>query len=217
MTLDTNDSIRYLMNEMDPSEAIHYERQLEENPDVRIDLESMRRSTERLQAAPSFSAPSHVLSEIVSFASHKALHRQRLKLRKMTLQAAAVLTLALVPSLYFLSDPTQPQPDQGLADSNEASPWVDENQNIKLAVTGVNTPVNSQSSFDRPASANIQQFRGAAPTFFLTLESAQATDQTAGVLDSIYKESFQKLRPIQQSIQVPSASRDLQLTGSARN
>lgn len=230
MTLDTNDSIRYLMNEMDPSEAIHYERQLEENPDLRIDLESMRRADERMQAVPFFSAPSQLLNEVVSFASQKALYRKRQHIRKRTLQAAAVITIALVPSIYFLSDETQFQSPEQVADSQKTSPWVDQNENIKLAVTGVNAIGNSmstQSAEGRSSSVNNASSGNpsfgnttagnVSPTFFLTLESERVTQQAGGVLDSIYRESFQKLRPIQQTAQTPSMARDLQLTRSVRN
>ncbi len=226
MTLDTNDSIRYLMNEMDPSESIHYERELEKNPDARIELESMRRAADRLQEAPPFSAPKQLLQEVRSLASQKSLYRKRQQLRRKTFQAAAVLTLTLIPSIYFLSEESKRQVSSRVADAELASPWVDQNQHIKLAVTGVNTATNtvanaitatSQNSSNRTVSQAELASRNVTPSFFLTLESEQATHQAAGVLDSIYQESFQKLRPIQQSTQVPAMARDLQLTGSVRN
>jgi hypothetical protein len=219
MTLDTNDSIRYLMNEMDPSEAIQYERELEQNPDLRIDIESMRRAADHLHQVPLFSAPQAVLNEALSFASQKAQHRKRIQLRKRTLQAAAVLTLAIVPALYFSSTESETLSDPGsLVQSTPSSPWVDQNESIRLAVTGVGGNTSSSSSQTGLAqTSSVQQTRTASPTFFLTLESENGNRQTAGVLDSIYQESFRKLRPIQQEVQLPTTPRDLQLTGSSRN
>lgn len=219
MTLDTNNSIRYLMNEMDPSEAIQYERELEKNPDLRIEIESMRRAADRLHQVPHFSAPQTVLNEALSFASQKAQHRKRIHLRNRTLQAAAVLTLAILPALYFNSSESESISDPGsLAQTTPSSPWIDQNESIRLAVTGVvgNTSTPSPQT-GVVQSTSTQQTRTASPTFFLTMESENGNRQTAGVLDSIYQESFRKLRPIQQEVQLPTTPRDLQLTGSARN
>lgn len=221
MTLDTNDSIRYLMNEMDPTEAIQFERELEQNPDLRIDIESMRRAAERLQQTPVFSAPQTILNEAASLASQHAQHRKRLSIRRRTLQAAAVLTFIIAPAVYMNQSTSESAQKTGvITDSKPSSPWVDQNESIRLAVTGVSSSTSNNINTTlsgRTEGGIAQSVRNASPTFFLTMESDKINEKSASMLDSIYQESFRKLRPIQQEIQAPSLTRDLQLTGSGRN
>jgi len=51
---DTN-SIKYILEEMDPAEEIEFERRMSSNPDLRIEVESIRRMKGKLNSLPELS------------------------------------------------------------------------------------------------------------------------------------------------------------------
>ena len=79
MSREDTKSIKYILEEMDPAEQVEFERMMESNPDLRIEVESIRRMTTKLKALPKLSPPKHVTNSILSVAADQANKKQGFK------------------------------------------------------------------------------------------------------------------------------------------
>jgi hypothetical protein len=183
MMFDTNASIRFLVNEMDPSERLLFERELERNPDLLIELETLRNTMHRLDAVPLVSAPESVLTGVKLQAATATIARRRRMVRTRFLQAAAVATLALVPAIFFASRTSAPGSEPAIAtgqgSEDPSSPWIDRNETLRLAATSGSSGQTFLSAIDPKAPVGSGSVMNPAAT-----------------LDSMYEASLQKLRPL---------------------
>lgn len=244
MNQDQNALIRYLMNEMDPSEVRLFEKELEENPNTRIDYEALKSTRDRVGVLPAFSAPQDVLENVSDAARRIAMARRSQIYQKRFIQAAAVV-LVMVGSSFVLvtqSDILRNPTHLGSISSKEqkvkgeSSPWVDRDQKIRFGgvvagksssqsgQVGLIEAVPSNSRFNQGSSADRRASLGSDVTLGgLNLLSTRGF-VSAGVqdvpvelaeYDSIYKESFEKLKLLQHLDSPQTAvTRELQLTGS---
>lgn len=195
MKFDENDSIRYLMKEMDPSEELLFEKRMEEDEDLLIEVESLRRVVQRLSDLPEMDPPRHLSRNLVLQAS---AHLNRRKRRTQTLYlsaAASVLIAFLAGALLFQDSSTTggfdsvepPRAENALpitktetqSDSDDPAPWVDHEQDLH----------------------------------FLDRYSADQTES----YDSLLQNSYQRLRPVQSATgQQQDRLRGLHLTGQSQ-
>jgi hypothetical protein len=224
MMFDTNASIRFLLKEMDPSECLLFERELERNPDLLIELETLRNTLSRLDGAPRISAPDGVLDNVRFQANAFSASQRRKAARTRLLQAAAVLTLAAVPSIYLASTSW----DSGVAaDSADrqsvegpSSPWVDRNETLRLADPSFSETARAFGAQTGPPSSQTVKLLSPANTS-LTASGHQTPEGSDGIAgstgtasDSIYEASMRKLRPLTGREAPQSAPTQLQLTRS---
>jgi hypothetical protein len=73
---DENDVIRYVMEEMDPSEEVLMERAMMEDDDLLIEVESMRHTMQRLNDLPEKEPPAELTQSIVREAKTHQKHRR---------------------------------------------------------------------------------------------------------------------------------------------
>lgn len=168
---DTN-SIKYILEEMDPAEKIEFERELEKNPDLHIEVESIRRMEKKLSQLPKLTPPEDVTNSILDLAAQQTAERSSSKSRYLL--SAAVLILGLTTGSFMIENPFQTESgssdraasglllnQQILSEQNSASsstdkqlkPWVDRQDILHLNgfennVLPVNT-LNSSSRFDK--------------------------------------------------------------------
>ncbi len=144
MSKRDTDCIKYVLNEMDPSERIEFKRRMEEDSDLLIEVESIRRIKERLNALPLLHPPKELSHTIYQKSGeYRTLSKKRGRNRKLSV-AAVILIMSLSGSILFLgdSDDFSEQPDRTAIQSsslqqttitktnNRIQPWVDNNEII---------------------------------------------------------------------------------------
>ncbi len=185
MQINDDNSIRYLMREMDPSEEIEFEREMMSDENLLIEVESLRSTYQKIGKLPTMSAPSHLLDKVVS----DAVEAQKKNIRRSyqmvgwlgkSVAAAAVIVLTVSTGYYFipsdstnLTKTTKVQSAKGISN---IQPWVDRNEVISVT--------------DRTNAIRSQQ------------------------LDKAYNESYNKLILVKDSQGTSNSSREILYTNS---
>lgn len=201
MPNEDNACIRYLMKEMDPSEELLMERAMMEDEDLLIEVESMRRTLQRLDKLPKRTPPEEITETIVEFASEQASFRgfAGLTSREVLKYAAAAVILigGLLAGgvLIFDQNLNNGSVDTARAEFGSFSTMADD--------PFVVTPVNSTKEpwVDRNDVIHFQ-------------DQYQTGNRAA--FDSILNRSTRRLKPIDDAAVDSYPARPVQLTG-ARN
>ncbi len=146
MTKSDTDCIKYLENEMDPSEKIVFEREIESNSDLLIELETIRTIRDKVKnSLPLISAPESVLESVANFSEQ---HAQKPKVKSIPpylTAAAAVFVCTITIGIFLIDESGTHQGDvinasfnseinlpSGISTSETETeaviPWVDRNQ-----------------------------------------------------------------------------------------
>lgn len=104
MNKSDTDCIKYLFNEMDPSEEIIYERELERDSDLLIEVESLKSVNNKLKTIPLFNPPEK-LSELVFTTSYVNRQRRKKEILSGIILAAAVLFLTITFGIFLIDNP----------------------------------------------------------------------------------------------------------------
>ena len=205
-----NDSIRYLMKEMDPSEEVLMERSMMEDEDLLIEVECMRKTLKRLdENLPMLDPPKEVTQNILEQATkRKPQGRSTLiptSLHNNSIQyvaAAAVVAVGLISGLVFYQDSgSQESSQQAASVSVSSAPAVEmerSNPDVETAdQTGETAEV--EPWVDREQVLYFQD---------------QFSRQGRAEFDSIMQNTTQKLKPIDDPIRMNTNARSVQLTGS---
>lgn len=147
-----NCSIRYLMREMDPSEEIEFEREMMEDENLLIEVESLRKTYQKMGKLPLMDPPgglSNNVSKSVISAQQKRLrkNKQWMFLLTKAVAAAAILLMVVSTGLYFydITPAVEESAQPNLAtEANVVEPWVDRNNVIMFVGTSIQ-PNNDQS------------------------------------------------------------------------
>src|SRR5690625_114333 len=91
MMFDENACIRYLMKEMDPSEELLFKKKMEDDSDLLIEVESLRKVNERLFELPKMRPPAHLTRKILKEASVHYHSKERKRTRSIYYSAAATI------------------------------------------------------------------------------------------------------------------------------
>lgn len=142
-------SIKYVLSEMDPAEKIEFEREMECDPDLLIEVESIKRMRKRLEQLPDFTPPNELSESLLSLAAEESTKDGSSNLRFFL--TAAVLLLGLTTGSLFIDNPFEADgvnyeasinlstPTVGGIESNHysrnenLSPWIDRNNILKLS------------------------------------------------------------------------------------
>ncbi len=137
--------IRYLMREMDPSEEIEFEREMMRDENLLIEVESLRKTYQKLNKLPLKEPPTELVERIASEAvqtQREMLNRSRKWMFYMSrsVAAAAVLILMISSGVYFLGGESTNEPGSTapvVANTGEVEPWVDRSNMIHFAGTSI--------------------------------------------------------------------------------
>lgn len=143
-------SIKYVLNEMDPAEKIEFEREMNRDPDLLIEVESIKRMQYRLNQLPEFTPPRELSESLLSFAAEESMRSKEGGKNMRFFLAAAMVLFGLTTGSLFLDNPFNTDsnyqatinlssPAINVLDSNQisgsekVSPWVDRNNVLKLS------------------------------------------------------------------------------------
>lgn len=193
-------SVAYLFKEMDPSEEVEFERDLEKNENLLIEVESLRQVQERLNDLPQVSAPDHVLNSICREAADLKKSSRTYGLRSFYYAAAAMVLVGFVAGALLLDQSS-------------------ENSDASQAATGISSlSINSEASgaeghgSDQTASATKISPWVDNNEVLRFGDSQPRTD--AASMDSVLRDSYNRLTPVTNPTQSGYINRQLQLTGS---
>lgn len=155
--------LKYVLDELDPSEVLVVEKMMTQDENVLIDVESMRQTLNRLEQLPKVNPPEHIRQQILVKASEHVRNGSStipifsMQNRMLGWAAAAVVVVGLGVAGYTVSFETPADPavatEQGPVASQEQAdaagaeeainPWVDRNEILQL-----NAPAAGQGGED---------------------------------------------------------------------
>lgn len=186
---DTN-SIKYILDEMDPAEKVEFERDMTKNPDLRIEVESIRRMKKKLNSLPDLSPPRHLTDSILSYAAGQSNKKSGTKSGYFL--SAAFVIIGLTTGSLVLNNPFV----DSLPNASSAIPSYGQ----ELTQQSESRPADLQPWIDRQDVLHLSGFETVTnPTF---------TSET--------ENRFNKLRPVGRYPDFTPFSRSVQLTGSNR-
>lgn len=154
--------IRYLMREMDPSEEIEFEREMMDDNNLLIEVESLRKTYQKVRKVPHWEPPpdlsANIAKQAVS-AQQEQIKRtsRRTFLMSRSVAAAAVAILIISTTIYFSNGEAYTQTDTINNAGNiteQFEPWVDRSNNLHFAGTSIqaNNPQPLQLEVDQSFS-----------------------------------------------------------------
>jgi anti-sigma-K factor RskA len=156
-------SVRYILNELDPSEETMMEQAMMEDQNLLIEVESMRRTLRKCGDLPCYSAPEqvlgHVMDEVASYQAAKSSVVRLRTFRNFSYAAAATVLLAGGTAWYVQGS------FAGVAKSGSTlvtetpvnmdiqhpvrTPWEDKRDIIHLSSVGASVSLLPDSSTSR--------------------------------------------------------------------
>ncbi|MDZ7807150.1 MAG: hypothetical protein U5K71_08535 [Gracilimonas sp.] len=139
---DDHKAIRYLMKEMDPSEELEFEKQMREDEDLLIEVESLRATNKKLSALPDQNPPEHLIDNISQQAEQAAQRNSGFTFKNIIVRgaAAAFLLASLAGGYIYYSPVTAVESGStNIANDRTVEPWVDRNDILRYAGEVPNT------------------------------------------------------------------------------
>jgi hypothetical protein len=223
MSKKENRSISFIYDEMDPSERLEFERDLETDSNLLIEVESLKKVSDRLNSLHEIQPSQEVVEAICLNAIHQK-RRTKLPFRRSVFFAAAALLLVGMTSGFFLFD----------VNNNTSS---EENSASDIASMGGNSSILTESVEETTVpSLNSNESSVLSATRTTTTSTTSNTSRVSpwvdnnevihfhdrfsagesASIDSIFRNSMQKLTPVTDPSQSKHFQRNLHLTGSRR-
>lgn len=181
--------IKYILDEMDPSERVEFERAIRDDSDLLIEVESFKRVHNKLSKLPEFEPPKSLTNAILAKATQRS-SEQSGKQFKYWVSAAAIV-FGLSASALLVENPFQTDGEASQASVNIPSS-VHETQQNRQEKAG------SQPWVDRNNVLHFSDF-----------ESNSLRSQNFE-----FRNSLKKLKPAERSGSNSFYNHQLQLTGS---
>jgi len=187
--------IKYLMNELDPSERILVEKKMREDPDILIEIESLRCTLQKLDALPYQDSPEHITENILNIARERRASRTRPIPLLNTFGsnarywgAAAAIVLSFSVGTYFLF--------------NNSTQTVD-----------VNMPEKTEVSAKQQTTSKsvIQPWIDHNNILYIQANNTSGTQTASSMTDTVFMKSMKKLRPLNGTVINADKPLDLQL------
>ena len=192
MTKSDTDCIKYIENEMDPSERIVFEREIESNSDLLIEVESIRSVKEKIeQDLPLMSAPESILRAVQKISEERGIKYNEYRIIPPYITAAAAILVCVITIGIFLID----ESGQLQSDVNSAS----FNTEMSLPVDNHNSERQTENISPWVDRNQVLHFTG-------------NQEEIPGGDDSIIQNSYQKLTPIDNQNDLRRTQRNLHLT-----
>jgi hypothetical protein len=126
---------------MDPSEELEFEKQMREDEDLLIEVESLRATNKKLSALTDLNPPKHVIENISKKAEHAAQQYSGYSFKDVVVRgAAAAIFLASLAGGYIYYSPVPVETGSAnIANGQTVEPWVDRNNILRYAGEVPNT------------------------------------------------------------------------------
>lgn len=195
MSTKENRSIAYIYNEMDPSEKLEFERDLQNDNDLLIEVESLKKVSRNLNQLESFNPPPHIVDAVFQSAKKSKENSVKDHWKPIMYSAAALLLIGITSGLFLV---------------------IDQESETKNSQTTESATITSGGTqiFSYPVGAtqqkNLQPWIDNNEVLYF---NEQTASERSSLTDSIRSESLKKLTPVNPSGITPRQGQ-LQLTGS---
>ncbi|MDX1642165.1 MAG: hypothetical protein R3220_10735 [Balneolaceae bacterium] len=193
MSAKENRSIAYIYNEMDPSEKLEFERDLQNDSDLLIEVESLKKVSKNLNQLGHINPPSHIVQAVYDSAKNNSNQSRAGHWRTFFYSVAALLLIGMTSGIFMM-------------DSQES----DENDNRAESAAFSATPIISQPVHSSSAGTTAPWVDNNEILYF---QRATGSGNQAEI-DSLRNDSFKKLTPVTDPTLIRTYQRQLQLTGS---
>lgn len=190
MSTKENRSIAYIYNEMDPSEKLEFERDLENDSDLLIEVESFKKVSNDLKGLQQIEPPAYIVDAICKSAQRNSVNSNTNYWRTFLYSAAAVVFIGMTSGIFLMNDQSA------------------ENESQAESASVAGTPILSQ-----PVKASSEESLSPwVDKNDILYFQEQMESRNQAFLDSIKNDSYKKLTPVNPSQARPHQR--LQLTGS---
>lgn len=188
---------------MDPSERVEFERELLEDENLLIEVESLRTIQQKMSELKTIYPPKDVTAALCTDLSRKNRLKRFSQTRNRLLAAAVVVSAFTSLSYLLLYSPSEGQQHSG---SEQAA---------SLGSSGILVPAASADPVPRSGSseAGIQPWVDSNEVIHF-IDQFQPSAEAS--LDSIYYQSIQRLTPVGTPSGSAPTARQLHLTGNRR-
>lgn len=202
--------IRYLMKEMDPSEAIEFERCMMEDENLLIEVESLRKTLEKTNQLPTLNPPDHLTKTITNQArSYRLKQLQTFRINNIpyTHYAAAAAVVISMGFGFMLINSN--------ADGNESGEQQSKVQQVESAPLILQPALNSAGISDIADQSNPGPWID-RDNIIRFADGYNSNINTSDVYEDEMQASMQKLKPVvDPNMLILSRSTDIQYTGSS--
>jgi len=215
MQNEDNTCIKYLMKELDPSEAVLVERRMMEDEDFLIEVECMRKTLQRLDDLPRLDPPANLTSQICRQAAEyrssqkysSSFFPQLSSIHtKYYAAAAAVVAFSLAFGVLTFSE------TENRTNTSEAT-GTQKNTPVQAAQMGSSHKTGSTQRTSQ-ASAESNDLKPWVDRNNILYFKKGHNNSSAAQLDSAIERSMQKLKPIDEPVHNLFNSPNYRLTGS---
>jgi anti-sigma-K factor RskA len=166
-------SIKYVVNELDPSEEMLVEQAMMHDEDLLIEVESLRQTLKKCESLPIFDAPNHVIQAVMEkVETYTPKKPQPIGYRSFKRYSYAAAATVLISAGTVWYTQTAGESSMLVMDEVEtanysveaqASPWIDNRDILHLNTAGMNSsptndslngklrPIDGESVTSRPA------------------------------------------------------------------
>lgn len=166
-------TVKYALNELDPTEARLLEAAMNEDQDLLIEAESQRQTWAKVSRLPLMNAPAGLLEDTVRMAvAARRTPKARILSFSPAWRWAAAASILVIASIPFLTDAEQAAlPAAATAEVEMAAPdtqprsepWVDNQDVIRLQDTANATAKTDSAGRLTPVDPNAPSANGVAP------------------------------------------------------
>jgi len=184
-------SIKYILDELDPAEKIEFERELKNDPDLIIEVESIRRMQNKIEYLPEFQPPAELSESILNLAAERSSKSSGSNYRLFL--SAAILLFGLTTGTLLIENPFS-------SDNSHSQASMHLNSSVL------------ESNYQNPAVLNRSHSPWVDRNEVLRIGAMESGTHQSRL--SEMSESANKLRPAENSFYREPVTRSLQLTGS---
>lgn len=138
--------LRYILNELDPSEERLVEQAMLEDENVLIEVESLRTTFKKLQNLPLLEPPADLIPALIAKAGEVQLERSKIRplhfIRKFSYAAAATILIG-GGSVWYVQSNTSTSVAaseeielRNITSEQYSSPWVDKRNILRVGAAG---------------------------------------------------------------------------------
>lgn len=212
MSIKDNQSITYIYDEMDPSEKLEFERDLTNDNNLLIEVESFKKISEKLFELKPVQPPCELSEAILNEAAMLRQKQNSYSSGPYMFAAAALIIIGFTSGLFLLNS------DEPASENNTGSAMMNTPEFFSNS-PGTTYELSDQSVTVSAGNAINPEINRIEPWVdendVIHFYDTFSTSNNAS-LDSMLQHSFQKLTPVTDPAQSKSIQRHLHLTGGRR-
>lgn len=201
MNIKDNRCISYIYNEMDPSERLEFERDLQNNENLLIEVESLKQVLNQLNKPHLVAPPKDIVDRIHKQAKQKVEIKKSDTSRIFWASAAAILIVSAFGVAYMFDSTSN---ISGTSESTAGgTSWIINNTDNE---NGLSASVNTEGEEASPwvDKNDVLHFQD------------HTTNTNIAQVDSTSNTNFHKLTPVTTPSRISNIQQQLHLTGSNR-